>query len=143
MNLQILAQNVRRLRTAKRLSQKNLADVAGLSLPSIKNLELAKSEPRMRTIQAIARALDVKIQVLFQPVRELHTVRFRSTKRMQNRENVLAEVARWLDDFNFHSISPWGETGRLEPARYSTDSDQVMLLEAENAPAMRIPTSQI
>ena len=101
MNLQILAQNVRRLRTAKRLSQKNLADVAGLSLPSIKNLELAKSEPRMRTIQAIARALDVKIQVLFQPVRELHTVRFRSTKRMQNRENVLAEVARWLDDFNF------------------------------------------
>lgn len=101
MNLQILAQNVRRLRTAKRLSQSALADTAGLSLPAVKNLELAKSEPRMRTMQAIAKALDVKLQELFLPVRELRTVRFRSSKRMQNRENVLAEVARWLDDFNY------------------------------------------
>jgi Zn-dependent peptidase ImmA (M78 family)/DNA-binding XRE family transcriptional regulator len=101
MNLQVLSKNVRRLRTAKRFSQRALADTAGLSLPAIKNLELAKSEPRMRTMQAIARALDVKIHELFQPVRELRTVRFRSTKRMQNRENVLAEVARWLDDFNY------------------------------------------
>jgi Zn-dependent peptidase ImmA (M78 family)/DNA-binding XRE family transcriptional regulator len=101
MNLQVLSKNVRRLRTAKRFSQRALADTAGLSLPAIKNLELAKSEPRMRTMQAIAKALDVKIQELFQPVRELRTVRFRSAKRMQNRENVLAEVARWLDDFNF------------------------------------------
>ncbi len=101
MNLQILAQNVRRLRSAKRFSQKALADAAGLSLPAIKNLELSKKEPRMRTVQAIARALDVKLQELFLPVRELRTVRFRSVKRMQNRENVLAEVARWLDNFNY------------------------------------------
>lgn len=101
MNLQILAQNVRRLRTAKRLSQKALADTAGLSLPAIKNLELAKSEPRMRTMQAIARALEVKLQVLFLPLRELQAVRFRSARRMQNRENILAEVARWIDDFNY------------------------------------------
>ena len=101
MNLQILAQNVRRLRAAKHLSQRALADDAGLSLPAIKSLELAKSEPRMRTVQAIAKALGVELRELFQPVRELRTVRFRSAKRMQNRENVLAEVARWLDDFNF------------------------------------------
>ncbi|NLF27464.1 MAG: ImmA/IrrE family metallo-endopeptidase, partial [Clostridiales bacterium] len=101
MSLQILAQNVRRLRTAKRLSQSALADEAGLSLPAIKSLELAKREPRMRTLQAIAKALDVKLRELFRPVREMRTVRFRSAKRMQNRENVLADVARWLDDFNF------------------------------------------
>ena len=101
MNLQILAQNIRRLRTAKRLSQSALADAAGLSLPAIKNLELAKNEPRMRTVQAIARALGVKLQELFLPVRELRAVRFRSVRRMQNRENVLAEVARWLDDFSY------------------------------------------
>ena len=101
MNLRMLAQNVRRLRNAKRLSQSALADSAGLSLAAIKSLELAKREPRMSTMQAIAKALNVKIQELFQPVRELHTVRFRSAKRMQNRENVLAEVARKLDDFNF------------------------------------------
>jgi Zn-dependent peptidase ImmA (M78 family)/DNA-binding XRE family transcriptional regulator len=101
MNLQILAQNVRRLRSAKRFSQSGLANAAGLSLPAIKNLELAKNEPRMRTVQAIAKALDVKLQELFLPVRELQTVRFRSIKRMQNRENVLAKVSRWLDDFNY------------------------------------------
>jgi len=101
MSLQILAQNVKRLRTAKRFSQKALAEAAGLSLPTVKNLELAKNEPRMRTVQAIARALDVKLQELFQPVRQLQTVRFRSAKRMRNRENILAEVSRWLDDFNY------------------------------------------
>ena len=101
MNLHILVQNMKRLRNAKGLSQQALADVACLSLPTIKNLERAKSEPRMRTIQAVARALDVKVQMLFQPVRELRTIRFRSAKKMRNRENILAEVARWLDDFNF------------------------------------------
>ncbi|MDR1870792.1 MAG: XRE family transcriptional regulator [Deltaproteobacteria bacterium] len=101
MSLRILAKNVRRLRTAKRLSQSALADEAGLSLPAIRSLELAKQDPQSRTIQAIAKALDVKLHELFQPVRELRTVRFRSAKRLRTRENVLAEVARWLDDFNF------------------------------------------
>ena len=101
MSLQILAQNVRRLRTAKHFSQKALANAAGLSVPAVKNLELAKNEPRMRTVQAIARALNVKLQDLFLPVRQLQTVRFRSAKQMQNRENILAEVSRWLDDFNY------------------------------------------
>jgi Zn-dependent peptidase ImmA (M78 family)/transcriptional regulator with XRE-family HTH domain len=101
MNLQVLAQNVRRLRTGKRISQSALADAAGLSLPAVKNLELARSRPRMRTVQAIARALDVSLQDLFLPVRDLKTVRFRSARRMQNRENVLALVARRLDDFDY------------------------------------------
>jgi Zn-dependent peptidase ImmA (M78 family)/DNA-binding XRE family transcriptional regulator len=101
MNLQILSKNVRRLRNARRFSQKDLADIAGLSLSAIKNIELARREPRMKTMQAVARALDVGIQDFFLPVRELRTVRFRSAKRMQNRENVLAEVTRWLDDFNY------------------------------------------
>lgn len=101
MDLQMLAQNVRRLRNAKGLSQSALAANAGLSLPAIKSLELAKSEPRVRTLQAIAKALGVKLQELFQPVRELHTVRFRSAKRMQVRENILASVARWLEDYNY------------------------------------------
>ena len=101
MNLQKLAQNVKRFRNAKRLSQKALAEGAGLSLPAIKNIELAKSEPRIRTVQAIAKALNVKLQELFRPVRELHTVRFRSAGQMRSRENILAKVATWLDDFNF------------------------------------------
>ncbi len=101
MNLQVLARNVRRMRVAKRFSQKALAATAGLSLPAVKNLELAKSEPRVKTVQAIANALDVKLLDLFVPVRELHAVRFRSARRMRNRENILAKVSSWLDDFNY------------------------------------------
>jgi Zn-dependent peptidase ImmA (M78 family)/transcriptional regulator with XRE-family HTH domain len=101
MDLQMLAQNVRRLRAAKRLSQNALAETANLSLPAIKRLESAKNEPRIGTVQAIAKALGVRLQELFKPVNELKTVRFRSLKRMQYRENVLADVARWLEDFNF------------------------------------------
>ncbi len=101
MNLQILAKNVRRFRTAKRFSQKALAEAAGISLPAVKNMELAKNEPRMKTIQAIAKALDVNLRELFLPVRDLQTVRFRSTRKVQYRENILAEVSRWLEDFNY------------------------------------------
>lgn len=101
MNLQILAQNVRRVRTARKLSQKELAESAGLSLPAIKNLETAKNEPRMSTVQAIAGALKVRLQDLFAPVQRLKTVRFRSGRRMQNRENILADISRWIEDFNY------------------------------------------
>jgi len=99
MNLNLLASNVRRIRTAQQLSQPVLANKAGLSVPAIKNLESGRNEPRVSTVQAIARALDVRLQDLFAPVRELKTVRFRSSRRMQYRENILAEMARWLDDF--------------------------------------------
>jgi len=101
MNIHVLSKNVKQLRNARRLSQKGLADMAGISLPAIKNLEIEKSEPKMSTLLAIARTFEVKLHELFQPARELTTVRFRSAKRMQNRENVLSYIARRIDDFNY------------------------------------------
>lgn len=101
MDLEELAHNVRRLRDAKGFSQETLADTAGISLPAVKNLERLKSKPRMRTVQLIAQALGVKLQDLFQPIRRLQNVRFRAEKRIQYRENILADVARWLVDFNY------------------------------------------
>ena len=101
MNLQTLAENVRRLRVSKRMSQKDLSESTGISLPAIKNLEGFKTEPRMNTLQAIAKSLEVRFEELFLPVRPMRAVRFRSGKKMQNRENVLARVSKWLDDFNY------------------------------------------
>ncbi len=127
MDLQGLSKNVRRLRVGRSFSQPALADAAGLSLPAIKNLELAKSEPRMKTLQAIAKALDVKIQDLFQPDRQLRTVRFRSAKRMKNRENLLAEVARHLDDFNYlEKILNRKKPFRLDAVRARCSRDRVI-----------------
>lgn len=101
MDLQIIAQNIRRLRADRRFSQKALAESSGVSLPAIKKLEGANVTPRVNTLQAVANALDVKLQELFIPVRELKTVRFRSNKKMRNRENILADISKWLDDFNY------------------------------------------
>ncbi len=101
MNPQIVAQNIRRLRVARGMSMQKLADQAGISLPAIKKIEGSKAEPRMNTMQAIAKALGANIQQLFVPVRLLRVVRFRSNKRMQNRENILARASTWLDEFNY------------------------------------------
>ncbi len=101
MTLSILAHNVRRLRVSKKLSQKKLAEMTGLSSLAIINLENEKDNPRMSTVESIAKALNVKLLELFSPVRELKTVRFRSNKKMQNRENILAKTFLWLDNYNF------------------------------------------
>jgi Zn-dependent peptidase ImmA (M78 family)/transcriptional regulator with XRE-family HTH domain len=101
MNLEIIAQNVKRLRAIKGLSQKALAESSGISLPAIKKMEGAKNEPRVDTLRAISQALEIKLQDLFQPIRQLNTVRFRSNKKMRKREFILVQTAHWLDDFNF------------------------------------------
>ena len=132
MNLEILSQNVRRLRTAKRLSQKGLADASGVSLPSIKALEGTKSQPRMSTVQSIAKALDVKMQDMFMPVRELRSVRFRSSKRMQNRENILAGVSRWLDDYNYlEEVLDKRSRFSLDKARKQCSRDNIIAAAAQ------------
>ena len=96
-----VARNVRRNRIAKGFSQRKLAGSAGISELSVKNIESAKVEARIKTLQSIAKALGVKLNELFVPVKELQTVRFRSTKNMRKRENILARAARWLEDFNY------------------------------------------
>lgn len=102
MNLATLAKNVKRLRIERRLTQEVLANKAGLSLPTIKKLEGAKSEPRMNTLRSIAGALNIRLKDLLQPVRRLDSVRFRMNKQqMRKRENILALVAQRLDEFTF------------------------------------------
>ena len=95
----ILAGNLRRLRSARKLTQQGLADKAGLSRAAYVKLETGKSEPRVSTLQRMAKALGVGIQDLLAPVRELRAVRFRSLKRLRSREQILVNAARWLADF--------------------------------------------
>lgn len=96
----ILATNLKRCRVARKLSQQKLSEAAGISLPAYKRMEKGDNVPRFTTLQAVARALNVKPQDLLAPVRVLTRVRFRSNKKLQTRENVLADVSRWLMDFN-------------------------------------------
>lgn len=99
MAKEAIAANLRRLRSARGMTQKELAEAAGVSVAGYRNIENRVSVPRMDTLEALRAALDVPIQDLVTPMPELRAVRFRSFKRLKIREQVLAEVAGWLQAF--------------------------------------------
>lgn len=99
MSLDTLGANLRRLRTARKLSQGDLAEQAGLSREGYRRMEEGLVEPRVDSVLRLARALEVRPEELLKPVRELKAVRFRAQKRMTSREDLIATVGRWLDDY--------------------------------------------
>lgn len=54
-----IGEKIRKFRTEKGLSQKELAKMAGLSEPAIRNYELGNRTPSDKQIDAIAGALDI------------------------------------------------------------------------------------
>ena len=94
-----LAANLRRYRSTLGLSQQALADKAGLSRIGYRDIESGAATPRVDSLNRIAHALGVRPKELLAPVRTLSHVRFRAHKRMSSRENVLTDVARWIDDY--------------------------------------------
>lgn len=106
--------NLRRWRSVRKLSQAALAERAGLSRVGYRNIETGEAEPKAETLSKLANALDVSLEELVVPVRELRTVRFRARKRMRSREHLLADVARWLDNYTFlEELLDESETYRL------------------------------
>lgn len=95
-----LSMNLLRVRSAKGLSQAQVADSAGLSRVGYRNMESGASAPRVDSLMRVAAALGVGMAELLAPVRTLTAVRFRAHKKMTTRGELLADVARWLDDYN-------------------------------------------
>src|SRR4051794_7616528 len=91
-----LGANLRRLRSARNLSQTQLAESSGLSREGYRRIEEGTVEPRADSLMRIAEALEVRLDELLVPVRQLNAVRFRALKKMNSREDLLASVARWL-----------------------------------------------
>jgi Zn-dependent peptidase ImmA (M78 family)/DNA-binding XRE family transcriptional regulator len=101
MSLEALAENLKRLRSAKDLSQAAMADQIGLSRENYRRIETGAAEPRASTLMSMAEALGVTLNDLLAPVRRLQAVRYRATKKLAGRENVLANVSRWLENYNY------------------------------------------
>ena len=94
-----IAANVARLRLDRRLTQEELATKAGLSRVSLGKIERGTVVPRARTFDALAKALAVPVGELVTPVRPLESVRFRARAQVHAREQILAEVSKWLDAY--------------------------------------------
>lgn len=50
-------------RLEKRLSQKQLSEQSGVSVPSISNIESGKGDPKINTLQKLATVLDFGIRI--------------------------------------------------------------------------------
>jgi len=101
MSHEFIADNLRRLRTARSFTQEELAERAGVSLATCRNLEKGRTTPRVDTLRSIAEALDTTVAALLTKVERLENVRFRAGRRMNTREQILADCAAWLKDFNY------------------------------------------
>ena len=93
-----IAGNVARLRRDRQLTQEQLAAQAGLSRLALGKIERGAVVPRAETVAALAKVLAVSIGELVTPVRRLDNVRFRAG-RVHAREQILADVSRWLADY--------------------------------------------
>jgi len=96
-----IALNLKRLRLAAGLTQADLATAASLSRVAYRNIETGASDPRSETLQRLADALRVPIAELVEPYRHLEHVRFRSHSKPRCRDQILIEVARWLEDYRW------------------------------------------
>lgn len=101
MKTALIAKNARRIRRERGMTQVEVAGRAEISVPTYSNIESGKGSPRMDTVYKVAQAMEVRVEELLSPVRELSSVRFRALKKLRRRDHILAKVSKWLDDFNY------------------------------------------
>ena len=111
-----IAANIARLRLDRQLTQEQLAAKAGLSRVALGKIERGTVIPRARTLAVLATALAVPVGDLVTPVRPLESVRFRARARVHAREQILAEVSKWLDAYAGLET----DLGEARPFRFSS-----------------------
>lgn len=100
-----IPRNIRRIRISRGLSQEQAARKAGISRNAFRSIETGQAEPRVSSLQSVARALGVGLPALLAEPPRLSSVRFRSKKAKRSRtqairDQVVIDVARWMQDFN-------------------------------------------
>jgi Zn-dependent peptidase ImmA (M78 family)/DNA-binding XRE family transcriptional regulator len=94
-----VAKNLIRIRSVKDLTQEEVAFASDISLAGYRKIESGESAPRASTVLALAKALDVKPGDVLRPAPKLPRARFRSTKRMRERDLLLMDVAEELGSY--------------------------------------------
>jgi Zn-dependent peptidase ImmA (M78 family)/DNA-binding XRE family transcriptional regulator len=97
----VISANLLMNRIARGMSQVKVAEMAGISRAAYQKIEKGQSVPRVDTLQSIASAMGLGLMELVQEAPRLSTVRFRSSKKLRSRDEILVKVARWLRDFNY------------------------------------------
>jgi len=69
-----LGEQVKRIRTAKGLSKKEVLNISGLDKAQFSRIETGKTEPSLSTLEKIAKALGISISELFATTDEIKEV---------------------------------------------------------------------
>src|SRR5260221_2179856 len=95
----VIASNLTRLRSARGLSQTELARKSGISRVALGKIERAEWIPRADTLQTLASELRVPVRELVRPVWILKSVLFEPRSQDRGAEEILPEVAPGLPAF--------------------------------------------
>ena len=90
-----LAENLRKIRKNKKLTQFELAITCDLSEAMIKNIELNRSWPSEKTLTQITKALDIDIYKLFLPVAA--DLEQKKEIKMSIKEEIIKGIRRYID----------------------------------------------
>ena len=140
--LSVISSNLARLRAERGLTQAQLAQRADLSRLALGKIERGEVEPRSATVGRLAKALSVPLRELVTSVAPLEGVRFRAKKRVNTREQILAEVSSWLNAYSWlektlGAIEPFAVQTlvgrRLSPERSANEARRVLGLDEKEA----------
>ncbi|MCC6896906.1 MAG: helix-turn-helix domain-containing protein [Anaerolineae bacterium] len=97
-----LKDKLRELRTGRDLTLKNLAETTGLSVSYLSDIERGRTNPSLKTVEALADALDVSVQTLLTGVEFIeetsHDDLPEGLKELVNDEEFNEEINRdWID----------------------------------------------
>lgn len=96
----LYADNIKRIRLSKNLSQENLAEFANISSAYISEIENQKKIGKFETIAAIANALEVEPYELFLPPGSVISYNERRTKDLMKRlRSNFIELIDIMEDF--------------------------------------------
>lgn len=95
-----LAENLKRFRKERKLTQFQLAEKAGISDETIKNIELCKTWTSEKTLAQITEVLDIDVAVLFLPVQSSFELDSKVTAQIKSAigENIMKYVESVLEE---------------------------------------------
>ena len=91
-----LAENLKRIRKAQKLTQFELAEKAHISDEPIKNIELCKTWTSEKTLSQITEALNIDIHSLFIPVPSSFD-KMTSEDNQQIKANIIKNLRQFID----------------------------------------------
>lgn len=141
-NQGVIANNLARLRADRNLSQEELASKAKISRVALGKIERGAVLPRAKTLSDLALALGVPLRDLVSATQPLTNVRFRVDRRVNNREQILAEISAWLGAYSWleselgayqrFTLEPLVGSG-LDPAELARRARDLLGLQARES----------